>query len=175
MQCSQVTESSRKHQEVLLRRRFAAIRQTFSRAEPLRVDNPAPKSGPEISISELDTGSNDKPSIINAPKTLATQVSPEIQRLLKQQLNTHLREFRLLNLLPGKNDSTISCELSVVSLDCLPLYEAVSYTWGDSECEKKILLHGKHAVGVTENVEVLLRMLRSHNEPRILWIDALCI
>lgn len=39
-------------------------------------------------------------------------------------------EIRLLKILPGSEDTTVSCHLKHYSLDDLPEYSALSYTWG---------------------------------------------
>jgi hypothetical protein len=53
-------------------------------------------------------------------------------------------------------------------------FEALSYTWGDLSQKHRITLSGKD-FEVTTNLEGALRHLRKTNEPRILWIDAICI
>jgi hypothetical protein len=68
-----------------------------------------------------------------------------------------------------------------------PEYYAISYTWGNSDIRREIIIDG-HAVSVPQNTEEALRRLCRH-KPRgrirrmfsslkggiVLWIDAVCI
>ena len=92
------------------------------------------------------------------------------------RLDVARKEFRLLNLLPGKQSDPIICELQVWCCDkgqC-PQYEALSYVWAGSPGPSTIILRGRH-VHVTSNLESALRHLRYQDHHRTLWIDALCI
>ncbi|KAF4536436.1 Heterokaryon incompatibility protein [Lasiodiplodia theobromae] len=85
-------------------------------------------------------------------------------------------EFRILILQPSSTfSSDIICTLKNVSLESHPPYEALSYVWGDTATSgSTIILEGKPK-GVTENLAAALHHLRLENEPRKLWVDALCI
>ena len=86
-------------------------------------------------------------------------------------------EIRLLRLQPRHFSSSdeIECELLQVNLDTKPYYEALSYEWGPpANSPFWISIDGKlHQV--RENLSDALRDLRLKYEPRMLWIDALCI
>jgi hypothetical protein len=104
-------------------------------------------------------------------------------------------EIRLLIVQPGTGSSAVNAELIHESLDRVPFYEALSYTWGDPSITKSIDLsvqppNAQHALrdaaktspqvsscrfDVTTNLESALRHLRSEDQPRILWVDAVCI
>jgi hypothetical protein len=53
-------------------------------------------------------------------------------------------------------------------------YEALSYTWGDSNVTDDILCNGCR-LRVTTNLKAALRRLRFAAKSRRLWIDAICI
>lgn len=89
-------------------------------------------------------------------------------------LNTSQRETRLVTILPGRFDDAVYCELHVISLSSSPVYDALSYVWGDLRITREIFVQGT-AHQVTANLEVALRYLRQVDKPRALWIDALCI
>jgi hypothetical protein len=95
-------------------------------------------------------------------------------RQLRLALHTQRNEIRLLKLLPGSWDVTISCETFVVSLDDSPAYEAISYVWGPPINDNLIFVDG-WGIYVRANLECALRYLRQPVESRILWVDALCI
>ena len=102
---------------------------------------------------------------------LSTKSSP-----IYEQLDVARKEFRLLNLLPGKPSDPVKCELEVWCCDknqCRQ-YEALSYVWGDTPGPSTIVLRDQH-MHVTSNLESALRHLRFEDHHRILWIDALCI
>uniref|UniRef100_L2FGN4 Heterokaryon incompatibility domain-containing protein n=1 Tax=Colletotrichum fructicola (strain Nara gc5) TaxID=1213859 RepID=L2FGN4_COLFN len=70
---------------------------------------------------------------------------------------------------------TISLESKDIRLlHLLPVYEALSYAWGDPEVVRPILLDGEQ-MDVTINLESALRHLRFAESTRILWVDALSI
>jgi hypothetical protein len=86
-------------------------------------------------------------------------------------------EIRLLRLQPRHFSSSdeIECELLQVNLDTKLYYEALSYEWGPpANFPFWISVDGK-LYQVRENLSDALRNLRLKYEPRMLWIDALCI
>lgn len=68
----------------------------------------------------------------------------------------------------------IVCDLNVASLDDLPTYEALSYTWGDPKITTAITVEGVGFLA-TENLFDFLSSLRSPTADRFLWADAICI
>lgn len=89
-------------------------------------------------------------------------------------LQTHRPQIRLLLLLPGLDHEKISCSLITVFLDDAPQYEALSYTWGDTNVKVSIVLHGQDFL-VGTNLKAALCHLRLVTRVRKLWIDAVCI
>ncbi|RKL30015.1 hypothetical protein BFJ70_g10311 [Fusarium oxysporum] len=53
-------------------------------------------------------------------------------------------------------------------------YEALSYTWGDPEPTKRILVN-RLPFWIAANLFAALRQLRLPEQPRVLWADAICI
>lgn len=83
-------------------------------------------------------------------------------------------QFRLMTLQHGQWDESIVCHLTVHEFTAQPGFEALSYTWGNDQSSKGITINGA-SVTIGANLETALRYIRSPDEPRILWIDALCI
>lgn len=84
--------------------------------------------------------------------------------------------IRLVRLMKGSDYDPIVCELFETFLhqvDGTP-YEALSYTWGESQESIEITLCGKRTT-IRDNLFSALWHLRKHNEDRLLWIDAICI
>lgn len=75
-------------------------------------------------------------------------------------LSVERREIRVALLHPGRWSDEVSCELSTVSLDDGPVYEALSYVWGDPQDTVPIELNG-HVFQATRNLRSALRRLRS--------------
>ncbi|RFU23917.1 hypothetical protein B7463_g12421, partial [Scytalidium lignicola] len=83
--------------------------------------------------------------------------------------------FRLLVLFPSPNpDASIACSLLHQPISEAPPYEALSYTWGDEEAECPVFIDSC-LFRVRRNLYCALRMLRHESNPRVLWIDAICI
>ncbi|KAI9651350.1 hypothetical protein NHQ30_001391 [Ciborinia camelliae] len=91
-----------------------------------------------------------------------------------QALEVSKEEVRVVTLLAGDFPSDISCILTTVSLKNEPIYEALSYVWGDQAYKCDIYLDG-FSFPVTINLESALRNLRYSDRPRVLWVDAICI
>jgi hypothetical protein len=94
-------------------------------------------------------------------------------------------EIRLLTLLPAPFSDPIFIVLhsTVLSSDptiSTPPFEALSYTWGSPDDLVKIAVRDTSSsefgfLAVTQNLAEALPYLRHEKEPRILWIDAICI
>lgn len=74
----------------------------------------------------------------------------------------------------------IACTLSPVSLAENPVYNALSYVWGDAQDAEIIVVNG-HEIKVTKNLMAILRHFRAYTgdldvvRTTPLWIDAVCI
>ncbi len=84
--------------------------------------------------------------------------------------------IRILIIHPGDSSLPIACSLNHADLSSAPIYEAISYTWGsDADLETIICGLRGESLHVTRNCVSVLRRLRLEGEPRIVWIDAICI
>jgi hypothetical protein len=81
---------------------------------------------------------------------------------------------RFVKILPSKPEDEISCRTSRAELSHCPDYEALSYTWGDSNVTDEISCNGQ-GQRVATNLRAALRRLRYPSRPRKLWIDAICV
>lgn len=84
------------------------------------------------------------------------------------------RKIKLLTLEPGQPSDDIVCSIHYSPLDGSSKYEALSYVWGDADFTSPIICNDDERQ-VTSNLAAALRHLRDLDEPRIIWIDALCI
>jgi hypothetical protein len=85
--------------------------------------------------------------------------------------------IRLLALFPcdKRRPDIVRCKLFTVRFAEKPLYEALSYTWGESKPAETILLNGE-PFAIQENLYNALDTLRPTGDgPRMLWADAICI
>lgn len=98
-----------------------------------------------------------------------------------QTLNFSRYEIRLLQLHPGEENSPIQGSLTTVQLSENPLYESLSYTWGNPAVTTPItLLASKEpsqsfTFRATTNLAIALKQLRYTDTIRIIWVDAICI
>ena len=91
------------------------------------------------------------------------------------RLVTKTDGIRLLTVEPAKDsEGTITCKLRDITFAEKPKYEALSYTWGDEIAKKRIYVNGKE-FQVGRNLYDALKHLRRVDQPRILWVDAICI
>ena len=89
--------------------------------------------------------------------------------------------IRLLTLLPGSYGTPLRCQIDeFVDLSNVS-YEALSYTWGDTESSETIEVYEladveptKRSIPIMQNLYQALQRLRTE-KPRRLWIDAICI
>lgn len=96
-----------------------------------------------------------------------------------EDLELAIHDFRLLFLHPATNEAKeIHCTLVK---DCIKsssgngyVYQALSYTWGESQ-ERHIIFINGHPFSVTHNLFRALKHLRKAEETRTLWVDAICI
>jgi hypothetical protein len=89
-------------------------------------------------------------------------------------------EIRVIIVLRGDFKDDIVCEVKHVSFDDSPVYEALSYTWGErEERENPSLLRqitlDRTPFRVTQNLADALYHLRLKDYDRHLWVDAICI
>ncbi|KAH7246640.1 heterokaryon incompatibility protein-domain-containing protein [Fusarium tricinctum] len=68
----------------------------------------------------------------------------------------------------------IESQLEIVILEENPVYEALSYCWGDST-EFRVIKCNNNGFQVTESLFCALKHLRNKHSERTLWIDAICI
>jgi hypothetical protein len=90
------------------------------------------------------------------------------------ELDAKTNQIRLLELLPDRWTEEIRCELRIASLDEAPVYEALSYVWGNPQDTVEIRVNGA-PFKATRNLTAALRRLRSSRGSRTLWADAICI
>jgi hypothetical protein len=67
------------------------------------------------------------------------------------------REIRLLRILPAQDESSpVACECSSISLLDNPVYDALSYVWGDPTVTTPILVNGEVFNATTNLAAALL-------------------
>ena len=81
-------------------------------------------------------------------------------------------EIRLLTIIDDASEP-ITCKLEHVSLLASPSYKALSYSWGDQNDTRPVVVNG-FTMAITANLEIALRQFRGEGHSWI-WIDALSI
>ncbi|KAL6708991.1 hypothetical protein ACN47E_002118 [Coniothyrium glycines] len=81
--------------------------------------------------------------------------------------------FRYLVLLPGTGYQPLQCTLETTRIDGTQ-FEAISYVWGTSVRNRKMLVDGR-TIKITRNLSHALYTLRRPFASRQLWADSICI
>ena len=91
-------------------------------------------------------------------------------------LDSTRQEIRLLIVQPGVAKDIVECSFryGIFSRSIKPLYETISYVWGDASLRSNVRLNGQE-MDVPASSERVLRRFRYTSRERVLWIDALCI
>ena len=106
----------------------------------------------------------------------STEAQQDSTGTIYSPLNTARNEIRLLEIRPRHSDDAQqqpTLRLSVHSLDDAPVYQALSYVWGDPKQTKPVTVDG-HQTPVTTNLFDALLQLREQGVQTI-WADAVCI
>ncbi|CAG5156880.1 uncharacterized protein ALTATR162_LOCUS4673 [Alternaria atra] len=97
-----------------------------------------------------------------------------------QPLQDPSTELRYLYLLPKRHNinldgqTVLRCELLSDAEEQTPHYIGLSYTWGDPEIRRPMLV-GDKVFHATENLAIALEHLQEEDKTIIFWIDAVCI
>ncbi|OAG19591.1 HET-domain-containing protein [Alternaria alternata] len=81
--------------------------------------------------------------------------------------------FRYLTLYRGSGADPLRCRLQTGSV-LKTKFEAISYVWGKSKKNKKIICDGR-VINITTSLSNVLRRLRLPHRRRKLWADGICI
>jgi hypothetical protein len=82
--------------------------------------------------------------------------------------------IRVLHIKKGSGKQRIDCTLESVPLARNPVYDALSYNWGNMKKPKMIKVNGKKML-ITNNLYEALRDIRLPGETRTVWVDQICI
>lgn len=85
--------------------------------------------------------------------------------------------IRIVDLLPASHDdlkAPIKCVTRIVALPDKPVYEALSYRWGNDRNRRWITV-GDQLASVTGSLHAALLRLRLQDKKRGLWIDQICV
>jgi hypothetical protein len=83
-------------------------------------------------------------------------------------------DIRILYILPGSFGDPLHCRLRVAAIEDDPVYDTLSYMWGDPSPKGRIILDGE-VFPVTGSLENALRHVRLQDSICCLWADAVCI
>lgn len=86
-------------------------------------------------------------------------------------LSSETKQIRTLTLRAGEAHDPVRCSLHLASLEEQPIYEALSYTWGDATYTVPIEVDGVR-FNATENLTQALRHIREAGRELTLWVDS---
>jgi hypothetical protein len=88
----------------------------------------------------------------------------------------HTDSIRLLRLQPNdSSDAPLSGELIEARLNDELELEALSYAWGEDQCQPRTISLDGAQFPVSETLSAALYVFRLPDRPRKIWIDAICI
>ncbi|KAL9621896.1 MAG: hypothetical protein Q9160_003717 [Pyrenula sp. 1 TL-2023] len=93
-------------------------------------------------------------------------------------LDVSKNQTRLLTIASSEDESAqICCDSRTVDFESSDTahYEALSYAWGDPSSPKHCILVNGCKFHIWDNLYKALRRLRYRTEPRVIWVDAICI
>ena len=129
-------------------------------------------------VSQLVANRQDIPFTANTIANLNTsppKIPTKNPSLSFSLLSNSKSAIRLLELFPAASKSDcLSGHLISTDLTFQPVYEAVSYVWGESSHNEFIAIHDR-LIPITPNLHSALIHLRQKTKSRTLWIDAVCI
>jgi hypothetical protein len=82
--------------------------------------------------------------------------------------------IRLVRIAPGDVEEELYCQLITCEIASPPVFEALSYVWGDNAHMKAISMDGEQFL-VRPSLYHCLHHIRQLDTPTIVWADALCI
>ncbi|KAF2664280.1 hypothetical protein BT63DRAFT_460586 [Microthyrium microscopicum] len=82
--------------------------------------------------------------------------------------------IRLLLIHPRPPTSPLKCTLFETTISSLPQYEAISYCWGKPERNSEIVVNDR-LLKVPANALEVLKNRSSVWEPKLVWLDSVCI
>lgn len=123
--------------------------------------------------------------------TAAAKVDSDTERELMRYQYAPLpdgQSFRILNLQSDEPTNPLIGQLHTHQLQrppsgkivskpaglATPLYEAVSYVWGDPSLSSHIKCDGK-SIPITSSLDIALRRLRKSDSMRAVWVEQLCL
>jgi hypothetical protein len=112
-------------------------------------------------------------SIWKRPTELVNKVPPT-SRYAYQPLREASDQVRLIELQPGALLDTLECRVQTVRLSDKPVYEALSYVWGNPTVTEPMVCEDG-VLNITINLAAGLRRLRNVSKTRVLWVDAISI
>jgi hypothetical protein len=112
------------------------------------------------------------PTLILVQKFVLMQMAEYPEERYQYEALPTKTSFRVLELLPGVEGDPISCLLRSVHWADLPVYEAISYAWGDPMARAPVIVDGK-SLDVTVNLRRGLKHFRYQDRSRVLWADAI--
>ncbi|TRX87933.1 hypothetical protein FHL15_011165 [Xylaria flabelliformis] len=95
--------------------------------------------------------------------------------LVRTPLDKESKQIRLLLVRPLCDGDEVTCHIKLHSLlNGDSTYEAVSYAWSHVKGKKSIVIDDEK-VEIPAAAEEVIRYLRYAKEPRVIWVDAICI
>jgi hypothetical protein len=147
--------------------------------------NPVPKDS--FDLESEPTQENIKPVRIKKRDTFApvpTRHEPELRNKVNGDNAKYYHrdlqdadDLRLLRIEPGTGHEPLRGTLQYTSMEDANLepYDALSYCWGTQKDFLDITVNGENGFTVSKHLYAALLRLRRADQPRLMWIDVICV
>jgi hypothetical protein len=116
------------------------------------------------------------PQVVVHPHANATTSERRNTHFVHTALNSHLEEFRLLRIMPAKDqDDHLEIRMETASLKNSPRFAALSYLWGKPAETHSIVCNGELMQIPKNSYHVLSSMRGTLRGHKLFWMDSLCI
>jgi len=114
-------------------------------------------------------------SRVSATYTNAPAVGQTLSDIYQYSPLLKNSSIRLVELCPGEPTDVLCLRIHDVLLQDSPIYEALSYEWGERSGSMPVQCEGGQHLLITPNLKYAFHHLRLWDKTRTLWIDAICI
>ena len=125
--------------------------------------------------SNKSEGSTERKKAVQLRKDFLDHCPSEQPDVIYEPLSDTTRPcIRLMTLVPGTGYEPVQCTIQEHPLETAPEFDALSYYWGSPDPPSYISVSG-YRLKTTRNLKSALAFLRFSDQPRLMWVDAVCI
>jgi hypothetical protein len=102
------------------------------------------------------------------------EIAPPLENYKYRPMTNSSENIRILSVNPGYGAGDIEISMNEFQLASRPMYEAISYTWGEPSLCRKVICDG-NILHITKILFAALSHFRKPDSTSALWADAICV